>query len=132
MNNPFFYCLIAAFCFGIWPLIARFANLSQGMFLLTLGLGTGVLSLFFINNWQFTSKSLLLGLACGLVNGIGIIAYSKVINWHGAELSKLIPIIAVLMPIFTVVGAVTFLGEPLTIKKVAGIFMVAFAIYLLS
>ena len=56
----------------------------------------------------------------GLMMGVGLVAFILVANSRQLDASVSIPIMDTAMLIVTVVGAVLFFGEPITVRKLAG------------
>lgn len=135
MNNPLFFCIFAALCFGSWPLLGRFAGLSSGWMSLLVSTGTATLATVSILTNQASTpsvRSIGIGLVAGAINGLGMLAYSKVIGWQGTDVSKILPIAMILTPMFAMAGALLFLGEPVSAKKLFGAGIACAGIYLLS
>jgi drug/metabolite transporter (DMT)-like permease len=78
------------------------------------------------------SKAALIIFVAGLVNGIGMLAYTKMISSPSVELSKFVPIAAALVPVFAMLIAVVLFGDPITLKKIAGLTLACVAVFLLS
>lgn len=136
MNNPIYYCIFAALCFGGWPLLGRFSGLSSGWMSLLVASGTATLGLISIFTNQTSgapsARAIIIGLTAGAINGVGMLAYSKVIGWQGSDVSKILPIAMILTPMFAMAGALIFLGEPVSAKKLFGAGIACAGIYLLS
>lgn|GEM_PF-2011359 len=135
LNNPLTYCIFAALCFGGWPLLGRCAGLSSGWMSLLVASGTVVLgTVSIITNPASTPsvRAIVIGLTAGAINGVGMLAYSKVIGWQGSDVSKILPIAMILTPMFAMAGALIFLGEPVSAKKLFGAGIACVGIYLLS
>ncbi len=130
--NPLPSILIAALFFSAWPIIAKFSNLGVGWLSLVIATGTGLIALTQVNHEVPLIRQLLIGIAAGLVNGIGTLAYAKLLNTKGVDVSKFIPLILGLIVVFTVVAGIFLFKEPLSIKKVTGVLLVVIAIFLLN
>ena len=124
--------LIAALFFSAWPIIAKFSNLGFGWLSLVIAIGTGLIALTQVNHEVPIARQLLIGFAAGLVNGIGTLAYARLLSTKGVDVSKFIPLTLGLIAVFTVIAGVLLFKEPLSIKKVAGVFLVVVAIFLLN
>lgn len=134
-NNPLPYCIFAALCFGCWPILGRFAGLGSGWLSLLVATGTAILasvSLLANHPGAPSVRSVIIGLTAGAINGIGMLAYAKVIGWQGEDVSKVLPIAMILTPLFAMAGALIFLGEPVTGKKLIGAGLACVGVYLLS
>lgn len=132
LNNPLSYCFFAAFFFGTWPLIARFANLRAGWLALVFSIGTGVIAASGLARPIPPGRSLLIGIVAGAVNGIGMMAFAKLIDWKEVEVSKFIPIIFALMPVVSTIEAALFFNETMAARKLVGLALAFIAVYLLS
>lgn len=141
MSNTLPYILIAALFFGTWPLIARFSLLDAGWTSLLSALGIGIVALFggIIGSSVPSLKSAAIGLFAGSVNGLGMLAFAKLLGWKGIDPSRILPITFALMIIFSSGGAIVlhyfFPGlfpESLTIKKLIAIMLIVIGVYLLS
>lgn len=131
-KNPLVYCLIAACFFGTWPVIARFAHLSPGWLALVFSIGTGVVAVAGLNSPVPLARPLIIGVGAGMVNGIGMLAFAKLISWEGVQVSRVIPITFALMPVFTTLAALVLFGEQLSLRKAFGVTLAFIAVYLLS
>ncbi len=135
MNNPLYYCIFAALCFGGWPLLGRCSGLSSGWMSLLVASGTvilGIVSILTQTGNTPSTRSVIIGLTAGAINGVGMLAYAKVIGWQGSDVSKILPIAMILTPMFAMAGALIFLGEPVSAKKLLGAGIACTGIYLLS
>lgn len=138
MNNPLVYCALAALCFGGWPILARVSALPPPWIAATVAVATmpvTFLGLLSKSAGPVTPMpiAITIGLTSGVFNGLGVLAYSVLIGWRGqsGEISKLIAVTAVMMPLVTAVGARIAFAEPFTIHKLLGFAVAAVAIWLL-
>jgi drug/metabolite transporter (DMT)-like permease len=92
-------------------------------------------TIWFINTNALQTRSSLIVLIAGILNGIGM-----AISWQGLiggaaegkwELSVVMPIAYSLLFLFIAVGTVIFLGDPVTLKRAAGMALACVAIYLM-
>lgn len=131
-NLVLVYTAMLAMSFGFCPLISRAAGLSGGWTALLLAIGT--LPMTMIGVGQMTKlppvRGLLICLAAGIVNGIGLYAYGRLVSGQW-EISRVLPIALAIAPAIIAIGGRVFYGEPLTPAKIAGIAAVAAAIWLL-
>lgn len=97
-----------------------------------LALGAGVIALFGLTALLPSVRSLLIGYAAGTINGAGTLAYAALLNLQGVEVSRTIPVVFALMPVFTVLGALVMFGEPITLRKAIGVSVVIAGIWVLS
>lgn len=133
MNSPIVLAVVSAAMYGTWPLVARFAPISPAWMSIILALATGAISTVALPGAATPSaKAVAIIAAAGVMNGIGMLAYSKIIGTNGVELSKVLPMIMVLMPVFTVIGSWIVFGDLMTAKKIAGVMMALAAVYLLA
>lgn len=141
MSSPFTYILITGLFCGIWPLIARFSGLGTGWTSLLFGFGTGIVALF---SGVFGSpvppmKSMAIGLFAGSVNGLGLLAFAKLLGWKEIDPSSLIPTTFAVIIIFSAVGAATLhyfspdlFPESLTAKKLIALGLIVVGVYFLK
>ncbi len=131
-------CLIAAATWAIAPLMGR-AMSAPPMILATLiatGTMVALLPVAFTQDFSVVSwKDWIIGLAAGVFNGIGVLAFYSLIAGSiskGWEISNVLPIVYVLVPIILMVGARVFFGEEITRDKVIGITLACSAIWFLK
>jgi drug/metabolite transporter (DMT)-like permease len=67
-----------------------------------------------------------------VVNGFGLVFFSKVATWKGEDVSRLLPLVFVMMTLVTVAASVVFLHEPLTSKKLVGVALACAAMWFLN
>jgi uncharacterized membrane protein len=136
-NNPLTYCLIAGLGFGAWPFLGRLSNLPATWVGVVMSLGTltvvGTWTIIAPHSSGVTPRSVVICFIGGLVNGLGMVAYAKLISWPlpGVEISRVTPLTSVVMGLFVLaIGAIAF-QEPITIKKALGVLMAIGAVVLL-
>jgi len=116
---------VVALFWGGYPLIARGVGIGGPLGALMLSvvslstiaaatLWTGVAA------WPSTGDVLRLAIA-GLMMGIGLLAFNAVAASRNVEASVSIPIMDTAMLIVSVVAAVLFFAEPITVRKAAGL-----------
>ncbi len=131
-----FLCLMPGVAFGVWPLIMRATGfgplLSFSMLTFTSLMCIIPMTYFFSEAIPHAPKAVLLGAIAGIINGIGCFIYLKLIASAGGELSKIIPLVTVLIVITSFLGAYFFYNEPITLKKIGGIVAVILAVILLN
>ncbi len=134
MKNPLLYCVLAGFFFGIWPIIGRFSKLSPAQIAVVVAFATMVVSLVNLRALQNipSFSSLSIGFLAGVLNGLGLLVYGILINWKGQNISKLISIVSVIVPVVIIIGGYLVFREPITIKKTLGIMFACVSIWLLS
>ena len=131
-------CAFNALCWAAAPLIGRLSNTSAMVMAVMINVGSlvAVLPIAFTQKYsEVGPKGLVIALVAGIINGIGVIAFSHLV--HGSaqghwEASKIIPIVFVLVPVGVVFGARLAFAEAITVQKVLGIVLACVAIWLLS
>lgn len=126
-------CLLAAAGFS-WPLIVRATSLGAQWTMLTVIGGTVAVAAVYsaISAAAPPNKSaLLIGLAAGVVNGLGFVAYSAILAFKGVDVTKIVSVTTAAIPVITMLGAWAFFGEEPSTQKIAGITAIALGIYLL-
>lgn len=132
--QAFFYSIITGLFFGIWPLISRVAGLSAIWTSLTITIGTAVIVAISISQeLQFPPlKNVLLGLLAGLISGMGLLTYGKLIsNSNVWNISITIPISLVITPMVIILGGWLFFGDNMTLTKGFGGILGMIAIYMM-
>lgn len=124
MNNGLVLCLMTAVGFGSWPMIARFAGTNNAWTgFLVMG-GTAILSALFYRAELATvpaHKALLLLALASIANGIGMIAYTRLVTDQRFGMSNYAPAALTLIVVFvTIVGAI-FFREPFPVTKLLGL-----------
>jgi len=138
MNNVILLCVTAGFFFGVAPLVGRLSSVNAMLMALLIAAGTFAVTLpvaFTQNLAAADWKALTFGLVGGVINGIGIIAFYRLVagaNEGLWEMSKVLPVALVLIPIVTTIGAIIFFGEALSVHKIIGIVLACGAIWFLS
>lgn len=136
MNSPLSLILIATFLWGLWGFFAKLAvgRLGSGAVLLNAVsfFITIFLFLFFTNSIPSIKKdpigipfALFAGVCSGLASSLFYLAITK------SPVGIMVAITA-LYPIVTIILSVLFLKESLTITKLMGIILGAFALILLA
>lgn len=142
-NSALLYALIAGVSYGAWPLLARGLVFNASALTLLVSVGTAVVALvammtIYGGAWTTSgtpyvgTTPLLIALAAGAINGIGTLAYSKILGTQGIDVSQMITLVIVLMIVTVVVGAALFFGEGITFKKALGIVAAIISVVLLS
>jgi uncharacterized membrane protein len=87
-------------------------------------------------NWATaTPRAIMFGLLAGLLNGLGVFAFYRLVaGWSEGlwDLSRVAPIVFVLVSVFTVFGARAFYGETVTTDKMIGLGFACLAIWFLK
>jgi drug/metabolite transporter (DMT)-like permease len=125
MRTELLCMAIVALAWGGYPLIARSSGVGGPLGALILTLCALVPSASLVL-WQgvmarpsFVELTKLI--VAGLIMGIGTTAFNYVVNSRQLDASISIPVIDTTMLLVTVIGAVLFFAEPLTMRKVIGI-----------
>ncbi len=137
VNNALVFSIAAGIFFGSWPLIARFANLSSFWVAFFIPFGTILLVALawapkFLTASSLSWRAVLVGLLAGACNGLGMLFYGQVISRADWDVSKYVPLVAIVSIAAAAVGAFTLFREPITIQKIAGLVLAAVAVWLLS
>ena len=138
MNNPLILCLLVGIFWSIAALLGRYSSVSGMMMAVLISIGNliAVLPVAFSQNYLAVSpRSLLIGLVAGIANGIGILAFYRLVSGSNEglwEISKMLPISFILVPIGVTVGARVFFGEAITIEKTIGLALACGAIWFLK
>ncbi|MBT7007565.1 EamA family transporter [Candidatus Falkowbacteria bacterium] len=137
MNHPLFYCVVAGFFFAVWPMIMRVAQMNLLYGATVMGFSTFVATLIALlispqGDLTFPGmKPVMLGLAAGVINAFGFLAYVKLITNPEWEVSKMIPAMTALLVLFGALGGWLFFKEPLTANKGIGVVLAILAVWFL-
>ncbi len=117
--------VVVALFWGGYPLVARSTGVGGpvGALILTL---SGLVPILTAVVWQggaLRPSPSELGrlIVAGVMMGIGLVAFNAVANSKSMEASISIPVIDTAMLIVSVIGAILFFAEPVTVKKMIGI-----------
>lgn len=134
MNNGFVLCVMVAFGFGSWPMIARFAGTNNAWTgFLVMG-GTAILSgLWYRSELATVPSSHALGLLAlaGIANGIGMIAYTRLVTDQRFGMSSWVPASLALMVVFVTIVSVILFKEPFPATKILGLLLACAGIWLM-
>ena len=104
--------------------------------LITSGSLLATLPIAFSQNYAAAgSRALMFGLVGGIANGIGLLAFYRLVAGSNEglwEISRVLPISFVLVPIGTAIGARLFFNEAITADKVIGLVLAGGAIWFLK
>jgi drug/metabolite transporter (DMT)-like permease len=137
MNTAWFLCAVVGLLWGIAPLIGRLSGVSAMTMATMIGGGTFLVTLFIAPSQDYVAagaKGLLIALVAGIINGLGVLAFYRLVAGSGEGLwdaSTVLTIAMVLVPIVIVIGARVFYGEELTAQRVVGLMLACGAIWLL-
>ncbi|HEY4369841.1 MAG TPA: EamA family transporter [Steroidobacteraceae bacterium] len=125
MKFEYLCVAVVAVFWGGYPLVARSAGIGAPIGALVMTF-SGLVTIAAATAWQGVavrpslSEFVKLGVA-GIMMGIGLLAFNAVANSRRFDASVSIPIMDTTMLLATVMAAIVFFGEPITVKKVAGI-----------
>lgn len=135
MNNGLVLCLMTAVGFGSWPMISRFAGTNNAWTgFVVMGFTALFCAVFYRTELAAvpTTRALLLLALAGVANGIGMIAYTRLVTDARFGMSSWVPASLAMMVVFvTVVGALLF-KEPLPLTKMAGLVLACTGIWLMA
>lgn len=138
MNNAFLLCGIVGFFLAAAPIICRLSSANGIMMALLIGIGNLIPMLPFAFSQNYAAagaRSLAIGVAGGIANGIGLLAFYRLVAGSNEglwEISRVLPISLVLIPIGIAIGARVFFSEPITTNKIIGLALAAAAIWFLN
>ncbi len=134
MNLGFVYVLIVALGFGGWPQLARFSGLTSAWSTTILIITTAVTVL--AAQWNTlstdpapTTRGVGIVIVGGLANSLAMYLFGAKLMTHQPQL---IPVAQVLMPVVTVLLGYAFFSDPLPLRHIVGIGVVAVGMYLMS
>lgn len=138
MNNAVLLCLVVGFFWAASPILSRFSGVNAGMMAVLVTIGTFAIAfpLVFRQDWtQAGSKALMFALLGGIANGIGLLAYYRLVagaNENLWEISRVLPITLVIVPVGIVIGSRIFFNEAITTEKIIGLVLASCAIWFLK
>lgn len=135
MNNGLLLALITAAGFGAWPIIGRATGANQ-FWMVTLVMVPTIA----ITSWTFANglavlppaRTSLVLVAAGIMNGISMIAASKIILGRHFEISSLFVIVNVTIVTMSALGGILLFKEAVTPSKCIGLACAVAAAWLLS
>ena len=77
------------------------------------------------------SRLIVFGLIAGAINGLGMLAYGRILSNNDWNISKYVPIVAVISIATAAIGAFVAFKEPVTLQKSLGLLFAAAAVWLL-
>jgi len=137
LKNPLILSLLAGFFFGLWPVVARNTGLGSFWIAFLIPLGTLLMVAFeaapkiATTEWP-VYRMLAFGVIAGAVNGLGMLAYGRILSNTNLNVSKYVPIVAVISIATAAVGAFVAFKEPVTQQKSLGLLFAVAAVWLLS
>lgn len=136
MRYEYLCIVITALAWGGYPLVARSSGVGGpvGALMLTLA---GLLPITVAVIWQggaikLAAPEVIRLTIAGAMMGVGLVAFNAVANSRQLEASISIPIIDTAMLIVTVIGAIVFFAEPITLKKAIGVALLVAGILVLK
>lgn len=127
------YALVTGILFGTWPVIARGSGLSSQMIGLLVSIASLLINAAAAKGSAAPSVGpMLVGLLCGVLNGIAVITYGKVLQTGGQDISKMLPIVGGLIPLIGAIGGMMFFKEPVTFSKVGATLGIIVCIFILN
>ncbi|MFC1613550.1 EamA family transporter [Patescibacteria group bacterium] len=125
----------SSFLFGIWPMVMRISGVNKSWANIALSLGLFIVALISLiltpdNPMRYSQRAVLLALTAGLMNGIGMLAFNKLLAI--GEISKYVTMNYSLLPAISFLSGVIILNESLNIKKLIGIVSAIMAAILLA
>ena len=123
-----------ALCWGGYPLLERTVAAHPAWIAALLVIGsvpTGALGL--IQKPELpTLKASIVILIAGLVLGLGMFFFGKILAWPGLEIGKIFPVLIGLATLVSAIGGAVFFGEAVTAYKLSGLAAILIGIYMLS
>lgn len=135
MKPEYAWIAIVSLFWGGYPLIARGTGISGplgALILSVVSMATIAAATFWsgVDTWPTRGGALRL-VVSGLMMGIGLLAFNAVAVSRRIEASVSIPIVDTGMLIVSVLAAVLFFAEPITIKKSIGLALLVVGIVVL-
>jgi hypothetical protein len=132
------YSIAVGIFWGASTLIARYSAVSAYMMAILISVGGTLAILPLVPGQNFAAagvRAVAIGLGAGIINGLGLLAFYKLVGGANEglwELSRVVPIAMVLVPIVVTVGARFMFDEPFTPTKIVGIVLACVAIWFLE
>ena len=127
--------VIAGLCFGIWPLIMKSSGLNAIMAAFVLTAVSLLVYLPFLkgsfDQTTFFKTGIILAVVSGLLNGIGTIAFQKMVGAKDMDITQVVLMVIIIQIVITAIGGRLFYEDLFTIKKAIGIPVAGLAAYLL-
>jgi drug/metabolite transporter (DMT)-like permease len=135
MDTGLFFAIATAVCFGTWPLITRAAGDSSS-WAMPIVLAACMLTSFVARigaKDAFPGRTAVAILvAAGIVNGLGALAYGRLITSTSQSMSALPSAALTAMIVVMAVGGFVFFKEAVTPSKLVGLALAAAGCYLLT
>lgn len=128
------YCVFAATCFAIWPILTNKSGspnmTASTMWVMLFTVLPAFFGLLGQQKLYLPMKHIGIALVIGLVNGLGMLFYSKLIATSQPGLY--VSVIAAIMPILALLLGFMIMGQPtITITKIVGMVVVVIGILLI-
>ena len=136
MRMEYLYIVVVALFWGGYPLVVRSAGVAGHVGTLILSLSS-LLPILAVVAWEGAPArpspgGLYKMMIAGVMMGVGLAAFIAVTNSRHLEASVSIPIMDTAMLVVTVLGAVWFFAEPVTLRKAAGLMLLIAGILVLK
>lgn len=131
-------CLVVGLSWAGAPLLGRLSSVNAMMMAVLIASGSlaVMLPVAFSQNYASAgSRALLFGIAADIINSIGLLAFYRLVAGSNEglwEISKVLSISFILVPIGITIGAKFFFGETITNEKMIGLAFACGAIWLLK
>jgi len=137
LKNPLILSLLAGFFFGLWPVVARNIGLGSLWIAFLIPVGTLVMVAPYALPGMVAghiplTRLIVFGVFAGAINGLGMLAYGRILSNTGLNVSKYVPVVAVISIATAAIGAFIAFKEPVTLQKSLGLIFAAIAVWLLS
>jgi drug/metabolite transporter (DMT)-like permease len=135
VKPEYLWIAIVALFWGGYPLISRGANLGGplgALILSAVSLTTIAAATWWTGGFAWPASAAVIRLViAGAMMGIGLLAFNAVAVSRQIEASVAIPVVDTAMLIVSVIAAVVFFAEPITIKKLVGLALLVAGIVVL-
>ena len=135
MNNGLILCLVTAIGFGAWPLIARWSGANDAwvtVIVMTVTTLVGALALVSRLPAMPSARSIGILAVAGVFNGVGMIAYGKLVAGTDHEISSLPAVSLIMMIAVIYVGGIALFHEQITTQKVIGIIFAGIGVWFMA
>lgn len=135
VNNPAIYSLVSSLCFGLWPVVARYAKLSPAWLTAMVSIATLFTALSIVATREREiplAQSLLIALVVGIMNGVGTVSYAKLIGWGSVDGTRLVCVTATVTPVVMVLASVLFFRDRLSSLNIVGVCVAVIGIFLMN
>lgn len=134
--NPYVTCIIVGLFYGGWPVLAKWSGAKPFWIAFAVALMTA-LFIGAIGHKGFatpipTGKMLMLLMVAGLMNGVATWYYGSLVGTPGWDVSTLVPVSMMILLLTSALAGMTFLGEPISVRKIVGLILAIPAIWLMS